>query len=217
MIENQGDVNEGSDMENKLYIQKYVKTLSKNAILKISLYIALIFIIEFGGLFEALAKKHIFLAVASCIVLIIPIFFFKSTKYIFDHSWSGTIVEKKQEKYIGSNTMFDYKTNNSLMAQNKTYQSRVTFVLPRASEQTETYCEKLTVELSNGKTKIYCIPMRDIGETLPYTVGDEVSHIKGTLYLTNESLREKTGKNICVICGKTYIDKCKSCEVFISV
>ena len=87
-------------MENKLYIQKYVKALSKNAISKIILYISVVFVVEFGGLFEALAKKQIVLAVASCIVLIVPIFFFKSTKYVCDHSWSGTIVEKKQEKYI---------------------------------------------------------------------------------------------------------------------
>jgi len=204
-------------MENKLYIQKYVKALSKKAISKIILYISVVFVVEFGGLFEALAKKQIVLAVASCIVLIVPIFFFKSTKYVCDYSWSGTIVEKKQEKYIDSNTMFNYKTNNSLMAQNKTYQSRVTFVLPRASEQTETYCEKLTIKLLNKKTKIYRIPMRDIGETLPYTVGDKVSHIKGTPYLINESLRKNGGKNICVVCGKIYIDKCKSCEVFISI
>ena len=49
-------------MENKLYIQKYVKALSKNAISKIILYISVVFVVEFGGLFEALAKKHIFLA-----------------------------------------------------------------------------------------------------------------------------------------------------------
>ena len=204
-----------SSQNDKHYVKKYVKLRSQKAISKIILYLFIVLIVEFGGLFKALSQKHISLAVAGCIILIIPVFFFKSTRYICDSSWHGTITEKNQEKYIGSNTMFSFKTNNSLMSQNKTYQSRVTFVLPRASEQTETYCEKITVQFPSGKQKIYRIPMRDIGETLPYNIGDEVSHIKGTPYLSNETLSEKSGKNVCVLCGKTYTEECNDCNIFI--
>ena len=76
-------------------------------------------------------------------------------------------------------------------------------------------CEKIVVKQKSGKIKIYKIPLREDGEILPYKVGDYALHIKGTPYLYNQTLAEKRGKNVCVICGKVSEAECVGCNLVV--
>ena len=197
-------------------VKRYVRENTLVAIRRLAVYYAAVAAVELGGVFRALMNISLLLAVINCAILCVLPLFFKSTWYLFDRDWEGEIIEIKQEKYIGSNSIFEFKNISFPLVAGSTDNKRFSTVhLPPASEQTETFCNKIIAKQKSGKIKVYRIPLKEYGEILPYKVGNHILHVKGTPYLYNQTLAETRGKNVCVICGKLSEGECDGCNLVV--
>ena len=96
-------------------VKRYVCKNTTSVMLKLLAYYAIVVVAELGGVFEAFMNISLSFAIINCAIFCVLPLFFKSTWYIFDHSWEGEIIEKQQEKYDNSNNLFCKKTKVFLL------------------------------------------------------------------------------------------------------
>ena len=142
----------------------------------------------FGGTYPA-ASYTIYVS-----LMIVPFFLLDIKFWMFDKSWVGEIVAKREKVY----TSFDkgsVKNSSTRLQTNKE--------------------QRLDIKLDSGKIIEYILydnKMRYAFRKTTYNVGDRVIHVGGTRYLQAVAVND-ADTLICVVCGAESRVTCHKCPV----